>query len=73
MAVQFQPKPGKPHFKIILHQGGFYFWPTIDHGPLSFGHEKSSDEITAYCANTCFGCYKTPGEAARALHYGSES
>lgn len=70
MAVKFQPKAGKPH--IVLRQIDFAFYLWID-GYTS--HEPSGNlelAIDYCCKVNPMPHYKTPGEAARALHYGSE-
>ena len=64
MAVNFTPKEDKPHIKMysmgIYHKT--YFLLT------SSGCKKALD----YCERVNPMVYSTPGEAARALHYGSE-
>ena len=66
MAVNFQPKPGKPH--IRLHKGviGYYLWP------IRKDISVVEDIFKAYCDRVTPGYYKTKGDAARALHYGSK-
>lgn len=63
MAVKFKPKPGKPH--IVLHKGdfGFYIWPSKK--------SEAEESVRYYCKRVTPGFYETPGDAARALHYGS--
>lgn len=65
MAVQFKPKPGKPH--IILYESpfNFYMWPI--ESDISDAEEMAMN----YCRRVNPKFYKTAGEAARALHYGS--
>lgn len=70
MALNFTPKPGKPHIKIISSREvdpRFYIWPSY------YQEEKDlRDKARSYCIRVNPSEYKTPGEAARALHYGSE-
>lgn len=61
MAVQFKPKPGKPHFKIMSLGGRKHFLGWVG---------KYDDRADRYVRRVCQGDYKTKGEAARALHYG---
>ena len=71
MAVQFKPKPGKPHIKINEATDNFpgvYLWPIV-----SFPDDNLRDAAKEYCMKVNPGKYKTKGEAARALHYGSKS
>lgn len=67
MSVKFKPKPGKPHIRIRLVDPFFYLWASnCLNGNL---REKAID----YCDRVNPYKYDTPGEAARALHYGSKS
>jgi len=71
--VNFVPKPGKPHIKIITDRFGG--------GDSYYLHQTTGDSITEnhvkalnYCLNVNEGQYSTPGEAARALfNYKGES
>lgn len=70
MAVKFQPKPGKPHIKIISSKEVdpcFYLWPSYYHAVNDLRNKARS-----YCIRVNPSEYKAKGEAARALHYGSE-
>lgn len=64
MAVQFKPKAGKPHIKIMLYFNGYAL------GRTNLG-TKLDEKSLAYVSRVNPKSYKTPGEAARALHYGS--
>lgn len=73
MAVKFKPKPGKPHIKIneaTENSPGIYLWPIV-----SFLDDNNNliGAAKEYCMKVNPGEYSTPGEAARALHYGSKS
>ncbi len=70
MAVKFKPKPGKPHIKIInWRNGSGVFFLALSERTT----DKTCYECWAYCYRVNPGGYRTPGEAARALHYGSKS
>lgn len=66
MALNFQPKPGKPHIKIRVTYCICYLWPHY------IGNNLGAHEVQMYRLRVNPGSYRTPGEAARALHYGSE-
>jgi len=67
MPVQFNPRPNRPHIRMtIIASDDFRIWP--------YGAESSIEwyKCWQYCNRVNPACYHTPGEAARALHYGSE-
>lgn len=65
MAVQFKPKPGKPHIKIRKDcLGRIYLWPDS-------GDYITPDYAVRYCTQVNPLVYTTSGDAARALHYWS--
>ncbi len=67
MAVKFQPKPGKPHILIEEYSNRLYALSVLqDFEGRDFN--LAWDYIDR--VNAVF--YNSPGEAARALHYGSE-
>lgn len=70
MALNFKPKPGKPHIRVRMIDFRFYLWIEgyTDHEPS----DKLELAIDYCCRVNPRPQYKTPGEAARALHYGSE-
>ena len=73
MALNFTPKPGKPHIKIYMDNGVCYLWPFNLTDPIiSVTNNPHDWSAMSYCSKVNFGHYKTQGEAARALHYGSE-
>ncbi len=69
MPVEFKPKAGKPHIKIYIDKCVCYLWPFNLTNPI-FSNVADHQERLAmgYCSMVNFGHYKTPGEAARALH-----
>lgn len=72
MAVKFKPKPGKPHIKLrTVNNKSWILNPATDACITNkeiYLHRLAYD----YCVrvNPYYG--ETKGEAARALHYGSE-
>lgn len=69
MAVQFTPKPGKPHIAVYKGNFSFYMWPREGN---QWGLSDAAESVRAYCKRVNPAFYETQGEAARALHYGSE-
>lgn len=74
MAVQFTPKPGKPHIKLDGIDDTWIltaFTTSFPRKRLTGMNLMMHSTACGYCAKHNPGFYKTPGEAARALHYGS--
>jgi hypothetical protein len=72
MPVEFKPKAAKPHIKIYTGKPASFLW--VYRGDDFAKTPASSSEVSAmnYCSRVNRGNFRTPGEAARALHYGSK-
>lgn len=64
MAVQFKPKPGKPHIKIFEECNRHFLWVAF------YLPSDLRQKATQYCNAVNPDVYLSAGEAARALHYG---
>ena len=75
MAVKFKPKPGKPHIKLIRSSGPSWTLSAVSHPfdrKLTQAEKRLHNIAYDYCVRVNPHYCKTKGEAARALHYGSE-
>lgn len=74
MAVKFQPKPGKPHIRLMRINTRNWILSPVTHADkrkLTSVEKRLHSFAYNYCIKVNPHYCKTKGEAARALHYGS--
>lgn len=65
MAVQFKPKPWKPHIKLFEECNKHFLWVE------PYLSSELRQKAIKYCKAVNPDVYSSAGNAARALHYGS--